>query len=68
MRIGCTAERTPARSVRRRSTVVVGDYDITNAGKDYRHNDFHIIPRGVIRQMSILRRPELVSLEVEAAS
>ena len=48
--------------------VVVGDYDITNAGKDYRHNDFHIIPRGVIRQMSILRRPELVSLEVEAAS
>jgi ABC-type branched-subunit amino acid transport system substrate-binding protein len=34
--------------------VVVGDYDITNAGKDYRHNDFHIIPRGVIRQLTIL--------------
>lgn len=48
--------------------VVVGDYDITNAGKDYRHNDFHIIPRGVIRQMSVLRRPEgaLVSLDVAA--
>jgi hypothetical protein len=26
--------------------VVVGDYDLTNEGKDYRHNDFHIIPRG----------------------
>ena len=49
--------------------VVVGDYDITNGGKDYRHNDFHIIPRGVIRQLSILRAPELVALEVvEAAS
>ena len=49
--------------------VVVGDYDITNGGKDYRHNDFHIIPRSVIRQLSILRAPELVSLEVvEAAS
>ena len=48
--------------------VVVGDYDITNAGKDYRHNDFHIIPRGVIRQMNVLRRPEgaLVSLDVAA--
>jgi hypothetical protein len=35
--------------------VVVGDYDITNAGKDYRHNDFHIIPRGVIREIKHLR-------------
>ena len=43
--------------------VVVGDYDISNAGKDYRHNDFHIIPRGVIRQLTVLRdRSELVSL------
>ena len=43
--------------------VVVGDYDITNAGQDYRHNDFHIIPRGVIRQLTVLRDPsELVSL------
>jgi hypothetical protein len=45
--------------------VVVGDYDITNAGKDYRHNDFHIIPRGVIRQLTILREPtNILSLEV----
>ena len=43
--------------------VVVGDYDITNAGKDYRHNEFHIIPRGVIRQLTVLRDPaEIVSL------
>src|SRR6266516_3780767 len=48
--------------------VVVGDYDITNAGKDYRHNDFHIIPRGVIRQLTVLRDPsELVSLDVASA-
>ena len=50
--------------------VVVGDYDITNAGKDYRHNDFHIIPRGVIRQLTVLRDPsEIVSLvSVDAAA
>ena len=48
--------------------VVVGDYDITNAGKDYRHNDFHIIPRGVIRQLTVLRDPsEIVSLDVVSA-
>ena len=48
--------------------VVVGDYDVTNAGKDYRHNDFHIIPRGVIRQLTVLRDPsELVSLDVVSA-
>jgi len=48
--------------------VVVGDYDITNAGKDYRHNDFHIIPRGVIRQLTVLRDPsEIVSLDVASA-
>jgi hypothetical protein len=48
--------------------VIVGDYDITNSGKDYRHNDFHIIPRGVIRKMEILRdaQPSIVRLE-EAA-
>ena len=52
--------------------VVVGDYDLTNEGKDYRHNDFHIIPRGVIRQLTILgERVEreggsLVSLDVSA--
>ena len=46
--------------------VVVGDYDITNAGKDYRHNDFHIIPKGVIREIKILRdsgTPNVVALE-----
>ena len=43
--------------------VIVGDYDITNEGRDYRHNDFHIIPRGVIRQLTVLRDPsEIVSL------
>ena len=49
--------------------VVVGDYDITNEGRDYRHNDFHIIPRGVIRQLTYLRETSspLVSLEGEAS-
>ena len=51
--------------------VIVGDYDLTNAGKDYRHNDFHIIPRGVIRQLTVLRdtgedADSLVSLDVAA--
>jgi len=41
--------------------VVVGDYDLTNAGKDYRHNDFHIIPRGVIRQLTVLGEREPIS-------
>ena len=50
--------------------VIVGDYDLTNEGKDYRHNDFHIIPRGVIRQLTYLRETAtpLVSLQAEAAS
>jgi len=49
--------------------VVVGDYDITNEGREYRHNDFHIIPRGVIRQLTYLRESAapLVSLRVEAS-
>jgi hypothetical protein len=49
--------------------VVVGDYDISNEGRDYRHNDFHIIPRGVIRQLTYLRETTapLVSLQVEAS-
>lgn len=49
--------------------VVVGDYDISNSGKDYRHNDFHIIPKGVIRQMTVLREADrgLISLEVAAS-
>jgi hypothetical protein len=51
--------------------VVVGDYDITNAGKEYRHNDFHIIPRGVIRQLTVLRDPSelptIAQLDVASA-
>ena len=49
--------------------VIVGDYDITNEGRDYRHNDFHIIPRGVIRQLTYLRESAspLVALQVEAS-
>ncbi|HKY50600.1 MAG TPA: hypothetical protein VJP45_05035 [Candidatus Limnocylindria bacterium] len=48
--------------------VVVGDYDITNEGKDYRHNDFHIIPRGVIRKLTYLTDAgSLVSLQIESA-
>jgi len=50
--------------------VVVGDYDITNEGREYRHNDFHIIPRGVIRQLTYLRESAaapLVSPRVEAS-
>ncbi|CAN5249778.1 hypothetical protein BH18CHL2_BH18CHL2_04030 [soil metagenome] len=48
--------------------VVVGDYDLTNEGKDYRHNDFHIIPRGVIHKMTVLTQPAgaRVSLNVVA--
>ena len=59
--------------------VIVGDYDITNEGKDYRHNDFHIIPRGVIRKLTYLTEADsraavsapargLVSLQIETAS
>jgi hypothetical protein len=49
--------------------VIVGDYDITNEGRDYRHNDFHIIPRGVIRQLTYLRETSapLISLQGEAS-
>ena len=49
--------------------VVVGDYDLTNEGKDYRHNDFHIIPKGVIRKLTYLSDTgSLVSLQIEAES
>src|SRR6266508_3062494 len=48
--------------------VIVGDYDISNEGKDYRHNDFHIIPRGVIRKLTYLTDAgSLVSLQIESA-
>jgi hypothetical protein len=49
--------------------VVVGDYDMTNEGKDYRHNDFHIIPKGVIRKLTYLTDAgSLVSLQIESES
>jgi len=49
--------------------VIVGDYDLTNEGKDYRHNDFHIIPRGVIRKLTYLTDSDsLVSLQIESES
>jgi len=31
--------------------VLVQDYDLTNRGRGYRHNDFHIIPRGTIKKL-----------------
>jgi len=31
--------------------VLVQDYDLTNRGRGYRHNDFHIIPRGTIKRL-----------------
>lgn len=34
--------------------VLVQDYDISNKGKGFRHNDFHIIPRGAIQEVRIL--------------
>ncbi|MCL6472841.1 MAG: hypothetical protein K6T91_08545 [Firmicutes bacterium] len=34
--------------------VLVQDYDLTNRGRGYRHNDFHIIPRGTIKKMEKL--------------
>jgi hypothetical protein len=46
--------------------VIVGDYDITNGGRDYRHNDFHIIPKGVVREIKVLRGSPSVRV-VEAA-
>lgn len=47
--------------------VIVGDYDLTNSGKDYRHNDFHIIPRGVIRELTVLKTPAPSVVALEAA-
>lgn len=34
--------------------VLVQDYDLTNRGRGYRHNDFHIIPKGTIKKLEIL--------------
>lgn len=34
--------------------VLVQDYDLTNRGRGYRHNDFHIIPKGTIKRMDVM--------------
>lgn len=34
--------------------VLVQDYDMTNKGRGFRHNDFHIIPKGVIKEIRYL--------------
>ena len=39
--------------------VLVQDYDQTNRGKNFRHNDFHIIPKGVIREVKYLGTEEI---------
>ena len=39
--------------------VLVQDYDLSNRGKGYRHNDFHIIPRGAIKEIRPLGEIEL---------
>lgn len=39
--------------------VLVQDYDLSNRGKGYRHNDFHIIPRGIIKKIEILGEVQL---------
>ena len=39
--------------------VLVQDYDLSNRGKGYQHNDFHIIPRGTVKEVRILGEIEL---------
>lgn len=39
--------------------VLVQDYDLSNRGKGYQHNDFHIIPRGAVKEVRILGQVEL---------
>ncbi len=39
--------------------VLVQDYDLSNRGKGYRHNDFHIIPKGTIKEIRPLGEVEL---------
>jgi hypothetical protein len=34
--------------------VLVQDYDLTNRGRGYRHNDFHIIPKGTIKRIDTM--------------
>ncbi len=39
--------------------VLVQDYDLSNRGKGYKHNDFHIIPRGAVKDVRLLGEIEL---------
>ena len=39
--------------------VLVQDYDLSNRGKGYKHNDFHIIPRGAVKDIRLLGEIEL---------
>lgn len=39
--------------------VLVQDYDLSNRGKGFRHNDFHIIPRGAVKEIKLLGDIEL---------
>lgn len=39
--------------------VIATDYDKTHSGQEYCHNDFTIIPRGVIRKTSILKEAKV---------
>lgn len=39
--------------------VLVQDYDLSNKGKGYHHNDFHIIPRGAIKEIKLLGEVQL---------
>ena len=39
--------------------VLVQDYDLSNRGKGYRHNDFHIIPRGAVKEIRMLGEIQL---------
>ena len=39
--------------------VLVQDYDLSNRGKGYRHNDFHIIPRGAVKEVRLLGEIEI---------
>ncbi|HEB13127.1 MAG TPA: hypothetical protein ENI11_05580 [Actinobacteria bacterium] len=39
--------------------VLVQDYDLSNRGKRYQHNDFHIIPRGTVKEVRILGQIDL---------
>ncbi len=51
-----------------RHLLVITDFDVSHKGRDYRDNDFTIIPNGVIRKITYLspvrRVPEDLSNEI----